>query len=76
MGKVIKKSAPSFAQGGSTKMFGRQYADPQSPGTSAQETDARESGGKGKWAKGGSTKMFGKGHANMATPGVSAKPSQ
>lgn len=72
MGKVIKKSAPAFAQGGSTKMFGAQHAGPQQSGTSAHDP----SGDGGKFAKGGSTKMFGKGHANTATPGQSGKPSQ
>lgn len=79
MGKTIKSDANPgfFAQGGKTKMFGRQFADPQTPGTSAQETDSSESSkGQQKFAKGGTTKMMGKGHAAPALPGVSAKNSQ
>lgn len=55
-GKVVKTSSPTFAKGGSTKMFGKQAAGPQTPGQSAQ----KDSSDGGRIAKGGKTKMFGK----------------
>jgi hypothetical protein len=53
--KEISSKSVSFAKGGTTKMFGKQHAGPQTPGRT-QQTD-KSSGGK--FAKGGSTKMFG-----------------
>ncbi|WP_454627769.1 hypothetical protein [Bradyrhizobium cenepequi] len=53
--KTISSSTPSFAKGGSTKMFGKQHAGQQAPGQTATK-----SGAGGKFAKGGSGKMFGK----------------
>lgn len=66
--KVKKSSAPAFAKGGSTKMFGKQHSGQQEPGQTATK-----SGAGGKWAKGGSTKMFGKQSANPRRPGVTGK---
>lgn len=73
MGKVIKKDARPdfFAQGGTTKMFPRQYAGEAEPGQSATSNEPHK-----KFAEGGKTHMFGKGHADKMTPGVSGKQSQ
>jgi hypothetical protein len=67
MAKTTSKSA-SFAKGGKTKMFSRQNAGTQKPGTTAHST----SGG-GKFAKGGSGHMFGKQSASPARGGYTAK---
>lgn len=56
MSKVTKSSSSPFVKGGSTKMFGKQHAGPQTPGQAA--TKAKGSGGK--FPMGGKTKMFGK----------------
>lgn len=53
--KEKSSSGKEFARGGKTKMFGRQNAGTQKPGTTAHAT----SGGGGKFAKGGGKKMFG-----------------
>lgn len=66
--KVKKSSAPAFAKGGSTKMFGKQHSGQQASGTTATK-----SGAGGKWAKGGSTKMFGKQSANASKAGHTGK---
>lgn len=61
-GKTSEKSpaAGKFAKGGSTKMFGKQAAGPQTPGLSAK----KNAGDGGKFAKGGGKKMFGQQSAN------------
>jgi len=61
-----------FAKGGTTKMFGRQFANEQDPGLTSHETK----NGEQKFAEGGKGKMFGIGHANTAEAGVTAKKSQ
>jgi hypothetical protein len=61
--KVISSSKPTFAAGGSGKMFGQQSAGPQKPGV----TEKSGSGG-GKFGKGGSGKMFGKQSAGPMPP--------
>jgi hypothetical protein len=61
-----------FAKGGTTKMFGRQYANQQQPGDTSHATKDGEQ----KFAQGGKTKMFGIGHANLAEAGATAKKSQ
>jgi hypothetical protein len=66
MAKVKSTKSPSFAKGGKTKMFGKQHAGPQKPGTSAHST----SGSGGKFAKGGRTHMFGKQSASPARGGT------
>lgn len=55
-GKLKSSKSKTFVSGGSGKMFGRQYAGPQKPSTSAT---ASKKGSGGKFAKGGSGKMFG-----------------
>lgn len=67
--KVISSKSASFAKGGKTKMFGKQHAGPQKPGTTAHST----SGDGGKFAKGGRGHMFGKQSANPRRPGVTGK---
>jgi hypothetical protein len=54
--KEISSSTPSFAKGGTTKMFGKQHAGNQMPGRTAQKPDKNQGG---KFAKGGTTKMYG-----------------
>jgi hypothetical protein len=75
MGKVIKKSANPgfFAEGGSTKMFGKGGAAPAPAGQNAYES---QPGVGAKFAEGGKGHMFGKGHANEMQAGQSAKSSQ
>ena len=75
MAKVESSSARPefFAQGGKTKMFGKQHAGPAKAGDS---TNGDKSGDGGEWAAGGKTKMFGKGHASPAVAGHTAKASQ
>jgi hypothetical protein len=68
--KVEKSSTPSFAKGGSTKMFGQQHAGTKTPGNTGHEV----SGGDGKFAKGGSGHMFGKQSANQKVAGTTGKP--
>lgn len=48
-GKEISSKPATFAKGGSGKMFGKQSAGPQKPGTTAHSV----SGNGGKFAKGG-----------------------
>ena len=48
MAKVTSKSAPPFAAGGKTKMFGKGNAVPQTPG---QSTSLGSGGGKAGSAK-------------------------
>ena len=67
--KTISTKSASFAKGGKTKMFGKQHAGPQKPGTSAHDT----SGNGGKFARGGKTHMFGKQSASPAPAGRSGK---
>ena len=55
-GKSISTKSGAFAKGGNTKMFGKQFAGPQKPSTTAT---ASKSGSGGKFAKGGGKKMFG-----------------
>lgn len=69
--KSISSKTASFAKGGSTKMFGKQHAGPQKPGT----TGKSNSGDGGKFAKGGNGKMFGKGSAKPSVAGHTAKTS-
>lgn len=63
MKNVTSKSA-SFAKGGNTKMFGKQSAGSQAPGTTAHSAS-----GDGKFAKGGGKKMFGFRPSGPACPG-------
>lgn len=58
-----------FAQGGSTKMFGKQHAGPKEAGCTAQE----KTGDGGKFAAGGSTRMLSKVPANTMTPGQTGR---
>lgn len=67
--KVTSSGKGSFAKGGSTKMFGKQHAGPQTPGQSAQ----KDKGDGGKFAKGGKTHMFGKQTAGAQRPGRSGQ---
>ena len=67
--KVKSSKAPAWAKGGSTKMFGRQAAGPQKPGTTAHNV----SGNGGKFAKGGRGHMFGRQTANPRVPGKTGK---
>lgn len=67
--KVVKKSAGSFAKGGTTKMFGLQHAGPDKAGMSGPT----KTGTGGKWAKGGSGHMFGRQTAGPRKPGQSGK---
>ena len=67
--KVISKKSASFAKGGKTHMFGKQYAGPQKPGTTSHAT----SGTGGKFAKGGRGGSVGKQTASPACPGVTGK---
>ena len=60
-----------FPKGGSTKMFGQQYAVKQEAGVTGHQGNSSED-----WAKGGSGHMFGQGHANKAEAGRTAKGSQ
>ena len=46
----------TFAEGGDTKMFGKQAAGPDKPGNTGKDTSAAPGP---KYAAGGSTKMFG-----------------
>lgn len=67
----VQKSGPfgGAMQGGSTKMFGQQGANPAKPGAVALSQP-----GKGaQFAKGGSTKMFGRQYANPRKSGVTGK---
>lgn len=75
MAKVVSgahEKGFEFPKGGSTKMFGRQYANQQDAGLTSHETRDGEQ----KFAVGGKGKMFGIGHANAAEAGVTAKKSQ
>lgn len=54
--KVMKSSSSPFVKGGSTKMFGKRNAGPQTPGQSS--TMPKGSGGK--FPAGGNGKMAGK----------------
>ena len=65
--KEIKKSNPSFAKGGTTKMFGLQHA-----GTQKSGIVSTKSGAGGKFAKGGTTKMFGFAKTRTAPAGKTA----
>jgi len=65
MAKVTKKSAPAFAKGGNTKMFGKQNAGMEKPGMTSHAT----SGEGGKFPKGGKGKMIGKQSARPQSPG-------
>ena len=67
--KTSTTKSASFAKGGKTKMFGKQHAGPDKPGTSG----ASKTGTGGKWAKGGSTHMFGKQCADPRRAGVTGK---
>jgi hypothetical protein len=67
--KQMSSRGASFAKGGNGKMFGKQNAGTQSPGTTSHKT----SGSGGKFAKGGRGKMFGKQSANPRRPGVTGK---
>lgn len=66
MGKQKSSKSTTFVRGGKTKMFGKQSAGPQKPGTTA----ATKSGSGGKFAKGGGKKMFGFTGAKPSKPGV------
>lgn len=68
IGREMSSRPAKFAQGGNTKMFGKQFADPQVPFHTAHDTK----GGPGTFAQGGKTKMFGKQEANPASPGISS----
>ena len=61
------QSDVEFAEGGSTKMFGKQQAEPQTSGQTASEDDP---GPGAKFAKGGSNKMFGFHPSQPATSGI------
>jgi hypothetical protein len=66
-------STPSveFAKGGTTKMFGQQYAVKQEAGVTSHQGNSNAD-----WAQGGKGHMFGQGHANKAEEGKTAKGSQ
>jgi hypothetical protein len=91
VGKVIKQGdrPEFFAQGGSTKMYGKGYASPKDPDYSGKQSQGsnvgqtpekpyeHESYTDGvKYAEGGSGKMFSKGHAGKKVPGISGKATQ
>ena len=65
--KEMKSSSPSFAKGGTTKMFGKQHAGQQKSGQTSTK-----SGAGGKFAKGGTTKMYGFAKTRTAKPGATA----
>lgn len=72
MASFTKKTSHNaeFAKGGSTKMFGEQQAEPQTPG----HTGDRGATGKGaEFAKGGSGKMFGFAGAEPAKAGQTGR---
>lgn len=62
--KEMSSKPAAFAKGGSGKMFGRQYASTEVPGTTGKVPN----GTGGKFAAGGKTKMAGKGSAAPAKP--------
>jgi hypothetical protein len=70
--KLIKKSTPSFMQGGKGHMFGKQSAGTRKSLSQAGTGKADSSSG-GKFLKGGSGHMFGKQSANPRRPGVTGK---
>jgi hypothetical protein len=67
--KLIKKSTPQLAKGGTKHMFGQQHAGPQVPG----QTAAKDKSTGGKFAKGGGGHMFGRQTASPRRPGVTGK---
>ena len=62
MGKVIKEGKMKPVTGGGKKMFPKQHAGPQRPGTSAHSTK----GSGGKFAKGGPSGKVGR--QNVSRP--------
>lgn len=69
-GSAVGGKDTTFAEGGSTHMFGEQNADEQKPGGTAHDNGADGEGDK--FAKGGSTKMFGYAGSAPARSGITS----
>ena len=67
-GDAVGGKDTTFAEGGSTHMFGEQNADEQKPGGTAHNNGADGVGDK--FTMGGSTKMFGYNPSVPATAGI------
>ncbi len=65
--KVVSSKPANFAKGGTTKMFGRQFANPQKPGGSAHDVAQGKQG-----VKAGGKDPIGAQHAGPQVPGGSA----
>lgn len=61
----------TFAEGGTTPMFGEQNSDTQKPGTTEHDTSPATGPGD-KFAAGGSTKMFGYAGSVPAREGITS----